>query len=90
MATEGRAIRVSPAMPVEMKEHSATQKEGQSTVDRQCRSLHRLPRMPSAVGLLLGGGASCVASLFRGGRAAGAAGRANLPVLDNDVLLIWS
>jgi hypothetical protein len=38
MATEGRAIRVSPAIPVEMKEHSATQKEGQSTVDRQCRS----------------------------------------------------
>jgi hypothetical protein len=46
--------------------------------------------MPSAVGLLLGGSACCVTGLFRCGRATGAASCANIPVLNHDVLLIWS
>jgi hypothetical protein len=51
---------------------------------------HRLTEMPSAVGLLLCGGARRVRGLFRGCRAAGAAGRTNIPALNHHVLLIWS
>jgi hypothetical protein len=40
--------------------------------------------------LLLSGGARRVRGLFRGCRATGAAGCANIPVLNHHALLIWS
>ena len=43
-----------------------------------------------ALGFLLCGGAGRVGRLFRGCRAAGAAGCADIPVLDHDVLLVRS
>ena len=43
-----------------------------------------------ALGLLLCGGACCVGGLFRGCRAASAAGCANIPVLDDNILLVRS
>ena len=71
------------------EDHSLTQ-GGTGHIGQTVRHYAPPARLSLALRLLLGGGAGCVAGLFRGCRAAGAAGRAHIPVLNHNVLLVWS
>ena len=77
-------------MPVGIEERYSHTEGATGRVVRRRGAPHRLTGVALALRLLLGGGACCVTGLFGCGRAAGAAGRANLPVLDHHVLLVWT